>query len=158
MADFWALENDRTYPSATNIDLVVASAQLFGPAITDKIKPIVEQYLAEMRSTRIYDRHKTRAMWELMAGMLRGSEDWSGNKRKVIWEWFTPKLPELFSNIRHDTTKCATIGIAFLMQDRDPRRFPDLLNFLIDYGLNADFVNGSSFERESAACRVSDVQ
>lgn len=153
MADFWAQEHSRSYPSATNIDLVVASTQLFGTTIANLIKPIVEEYLAEMSSSKIYDRHKTRAMWELSAGILRGSEDWSGNKRKALWDWFTPKLPELFSNIRHDTAKCATIGIAFLMQDRDPRRFPNLMKFLVDIGLNADFVNGSSFERKSFACQ-----
>jgi proteasome activator subunit 4 len=148
MATFWAQEDTRNYPSSSNIDLVIASTQLFGPVISDLIRPIIDGYLAEMSATKIYDRHKTRALWELLTGILRGSGDWSGNKRKQLWNWATPKLPELFSNIRHDTTKCFTTGIAYLLEGRDPRRNPDLINFLIETGLNADFVHGSSFECE----------
>jgi proteasome activator subunit 4 len=42
-------------------------AQLFGRPVFDDIKPIVEGYLTEMESTKLYDRHKTRAMWEFIA-------------------------------------------------------------------------------------------
>jgi len=74
------------------------------------VRPIVESYLAEMEEKKVYDRHKMRAMWEFLAGLLRGSEEWKGKDRKVFWDWFSAKLPELFANIRHDTTKwvCAT--------------------------------------------------
>jgi proteasome activator subunit 4 len=36
---------------------------------------------------------------------LRGTEEWPGKDRAAFWEWLTPKLPDLFGNIRHDTTK-----------------------------------------------------
>jgi proteasome activator subunit 4 len=146
LANFWAQEDGRTHPSAANIDAVIASAQLFGPVIFDLIRPIVDGYLAEMDSTKVYDRHKTRAMWEFICGAVRGAEEWSGNKRQLVWDWLTPKLPELFSNVRHDTVKCWSVSIDFIMHERDPRRYPALMSFLIQTGLEADFANGSSFE------------
>ena len=146
MADYWAQEDTRSHPSAGNIDAVIASSQLFGPVIFELIKPIVDGYLAEMDSTKVYDRHKTRAMWEFICGLIRGAEEWSGNNRKLVWDWLTPKLPELFGNIRHDTVKCWSISIEFLINGRDPRRYPALFHFLIQTGLDADFANGSSFD------------
>lgn len=61
--------------------------------------------MAEMDTSKIYDRHKMRAIFEFVGGLLRGTEEWSGKDRKVFWDWLTPKLPDLFGNIRHDTTK-----------------------------------------------------
>lgn len=105
LASLWAQENERNYPSATHIDFILALSQLYGPFVFRSIRPIVEGYLAEMESTKVYDRHKTRAMWEFLAGVLRGSMEWSGKDRKDFWDWFTPRLPELHGNIRHDTIK-----------------------------------------------------
>jgi len=68
-------------------------------------RPIIESYLEEMETTKVYDRHHMRALWEFLAGLLRGSEEWSGMDLAEFWDWLTPKLPELFGNIRHDTTK-----------------------------------------------------
>ena len=105
VADHWAQEDTRNYPSATHIDFVLSLSQLFGKPVLEGIKPIVEAYLAEMESTKVYDRHKMRALWELLSGLLRGSEEWAGKDRAEFWSWLTTKLPELFANIRHDTTK-----------------------------------------------------
>jgi proteasome activator subunit 4 len=58
-----------------------------------------------METTKVYDRHKMRALWEFLSGLLRGSLEWPGKDRAVFWEWITPKFPELFGVIRHDTTK-----------------------------------------------------
>jgi proteasome activator subunit 4 len=97
-------------------------------------------------------------MWEFICGLIRGAEEWSGNNRKLFWDWLTPKLPELFANIRHDTVKCWSISIEFLMNGRDPRRYPALFNFLIRTGLDADFANGSSFDRTFTTTIISDAQ
>jgi proteasome activator subunit 4 len=105
VADHWAQEDTRTYPSATHIDLILSLAQLFGIQIFEATRPIIEGYLAEMEEKKIYDRHKMRALWEFLAGVLRGSEEWPGKDRKAFWKWLEGKLPELFGNIRHDTTK-----------------------------------------------------
>ena len=94
----------------------------------------------------MYDRHKTRAMWELISGLLRGSEEWPGRDRAAFWEWLTPLLPELFQNIRHDTTKCWDISIEYVLHQRDPRRFKPLVDFCLDLGLHADFLGGSAFD------------
>lgn len=61
--------------------------------------------MAEMDESKVYDRHKMRAVFEFVSGLLRGTEEWPGKDRKVFWDWLTPKLPDLFGNIRHDTTK-----------------------------------------------------
>jgi proteasome activator subunit 4 len=146
VADYWAQEDTRVHPSAQSIDTVTASAQLFGPIVFELISPIVDAYLAEMDTKKVYDRHKTRAMWELISGIIRGADEWSGKNRQRVWDWLTPKLPELFANIRHDTVKCWTVSIEFLMHNRDPRRYLPLFKFLIQTGLDADFANGSSFD------------
>ncbi|KAK8843981.1 hypothetical protein IAR55_006774 [Kwoniella newhampshirensis] len=146
IADHWAQENERNYPSATHIDFVLALAQLYGTPVFHSLTPIVEAYLAEMDSTKVYDRHKMRAMWELLAGLLRGSMEWSGKDRKKFWDWFEGKLPELFGNIRHDTTKCWDISVEYVLCDQDPRRFKPLVDFCINTALNADFQSGSAFD------------
>lgn len=127
------------------------------------MRPIVESYLAEMEEKKVYDRHKMRAMWEFLAGLLRGSEEWMGKDRKVFWDWFSAKLPELFANIRHDTTKwvcmahfsmivltcrCWDISIEYVLNDHDPRRMKPLVDFCIDQALSADFTSGSAFDCE----------
>ena len=73
--------------------------------VFEATKPIMESYLSEMDETKVYDRHKMRALWEFLSGLLRGSEEWSGKERAVFWSWVSSRLPELFNNIRHDTTK-----------------------------------------------------
>jgi proteasome activator subunit 4 len=99
-----------------------------------------------MSATNDFDRHKTRAMWEFIAGLIRGSEDWSGKDRSALWTWMAPKLPELFGAIRHDTTKCWDVALEYILYERDPRRIPELMDFLITTAKNADFANGSSFD------------
>lgn len=84
---------------------MLSLTQLFGKPVFEATKPIIEGYLSEMNSTKTYDRHKVRALWEILSGLLRGSEEWPGTDRAEFWGWLTPKLPELFNNIRHDTTK-----------------------------------------------------
>lgn len=73
--------------------------------VVNAVTPIVDAYLAEMDRSKVYDRHKMRAMFEFISGLLRGTEELPGKDRKAFWDWLTPKLPELFGNIRHDTTK-----------------------------------------------------
>ena len=148
LADHWAREDQRNYPSAGHIDFIVSSSQLFGKPIFDYLQPIIEAFLVEMDKTKVYDRHKTRAMWEFISGIVRGSEDWPGKDRTVVWEWFSSKLPELFNNIRHDTTKCWDISIEYILNERDPRRNKPLIDFCMDTALNADFNGGSAFDRE----------
>lgn len=101
-----------------------------------------------MAASNDFDRHKTRAMYEFIAGLVRGSEDWSGKDRQSLWSWLAPKLPELFGAIRHDTTKCWDIAIEYILHERDPRRYPELMDFIITTAKNADFASGSSFDRE----------
>ncbi|ORX39177.1 putative membrane protein [Kockovaella imperatae] len=146
LADHWAREDQRNYPSAGHIDFIVASAQLFGKPVFDFVQPIVETFLQEMDATKVYDRHKTRAMWEFLAGLIRGCEDWPGRDRAAVWNWFSSKLAELFSNIRHDTTKCWDISIEYILNERDPRRNKPLIDFCMDTALNADFNGGSAFD------------
>lgn len=105
VADYWAQEDQRTYPSATHIDFVLLAGEIYGVRIFESVRPIIDGYLAEMESSKVYDRHKMRSLWEFLAGLLRASEEWPGRDRKTFWDWLTPKLPELFHNIRHDTTK-----------------------------------------------------
>ncbi|ORY33092.1 putative membrane protein [Naematelia encephala] len=146
IADHWAREDTRNYPSATHIDFVLAIVQLYGKPVLDVIAPIMEGYLSEMDSTKVYDRHKMRALCEFLAGLLRGTTEWSGKLRAEFWEWLTPKLPEIFGNIRHDTTKCWDISIEYVLNEQDPRRFKPLIDFCVNTALGADFNSGSAFD------------
>nr|XP_019009928.1 proteasome activator subunit 4 [Kwoniella pini CBS 10737]OCF48709.1 proteasome activator subunit 4 [Kwoniella pini CBS 10737] len=146
LADHWAQENERNYPSATHIDFILALSQTYGPRIYHVIRALVENYLNEMESTKIYDRNKTRAMWEFLAGLARGAAEWGGKDRKEFWDWFGSKLGELYGNIRVDTVKCWDISIEYLLCDQDPRRYKPLVDFCINTALSADFQGGSAFE------------
>ena len=88
-------------------------------------------------------------MYEFITGMVRGSEDWAGKDRHALWAWFAPKLPELFAAVRHDTIKCWDVAIEYILYDRDPRRVPLLMDFIITTAKNADFASVSSFDRGS---------
>jgi len=83
LADQWAQEDTRNYPSATHIDFVLSIAQIHGLPILEAIKPIVDGYLAEMDTSKVYDRHKMRAIFEFVSGLLRGTEEWPGKDRAV---------------------------------------------------------------------------
>ncbi|KAL7421289.1 Proteasome activator BLM10 [Cryptotrichosporon argae] len=146
LAEYWQQEETRTYPSANHIDLVLSLAQVFGRPILDRVKPIIAAYLAEMEATKVYDRHKTRAMWEFLSGLLRGSTEWPGKHRVAFWDWLTPLLPELFRNIRQDTTKSWDISVEYILHEQDPRRFKPLVDFMLTTALAADFHGGSAFD------------
>nr|ODN78210.1 proteasome activator subunit 4 [Cryptococcus depauperatus CBS 7841] len=145
LSELWAQENERNYPSATHIDFILALSQIYGISIFHSIRPIIDAYLSEMETTRVYDRHKMRAMWEFLSGMLRGGIEWSGRERIEFWDWFTPKLPEIYGNIRHDTTKCWDTSIEYILCEQDPRRFRPIIDFCIQTALNANFSGASAF-------------
>ena len=120
--------------------------QLYGTPVSDAIRPVVEAFLSEMESTKVYDRHKTRAMWELICGLIRGSEDWPGKDRASLWDWLAPRLPELFNNIRHDTVKCWDTSILSILSSKDPRRNKRFVDFCFETALGADFMAGSALD------------
>ncbi|EIW66071.1 hypothetical protein TREMEDRAFT_35609 [Tremella mesenterica DSM 1558] len=137
VADYWAQEDNRKYPSSTHIDFVLCIAQIVGISLFHSI---------QMDRTKVYDRHKVRAMWEFLAGFLRGLEEWTGKERAEFWEWLTPRLRELYGMIRHDTVKCWDSSIEYVLNDKDPRRHKPLVDFCINTALSADFASGSAFD------------
>jgi proteasome activator subunit 4 len=146
LADFWSQEETRNYPSANHIDLILALCQVVGRPVLDQVQPLVMRLLANMDDKKVYDRHITRCVWELIGGLLRGSWEWAGKDRKDFWDWFTPLLPDLFRNIRQDTTKCWDITIEYVLHEQDPRRFKPLVDFMLNTALAADFQSGSAFD------------
>lgn len=165
LADHWAQEDQRNYPSANHIDFVLMLCEVYGREIFEAIAPIVEGFMQDVQVHDEATRHKTRAMWELLAGLIRGHEEWCGRDRQDFWAWFTPKLPELFNNIRHDTVKCVPgllvgcglfaksnrcwdMSIEFVLVDQDPRRYKPLVDFCMETALAADFQGESAFNRE----------
>ncbi|WOO84927.1 Autophagy-related protein 22 [Vanrija pseudolonga] len=145
LAAYWSQEETRNYPSANHIDLILALCQVVGRPVLDQIRPLVDSMLADMETKKVYDRHVTRAMWEFLAGLLRGTWEWSGKDRKAFWDWFAPLLPDLFRNIRQDTIKCWDISVEYCLHEQDPRRYKPLLDFMLDTALGADFEGGSAF-------------
>ncbi|BEI84863.1 hypothetical protein CcaverHIS002_0502640 [Cutaneotrichosporon cavernicola] len=155
LSDFWSQEESRNYPSANHIDLILSLCQVNGRPVLDQIKPIVDNMLKDMDAKKVYDRHITRAMWELLAGLLRGTWEWPGKDRKDFWDWFSPLLPELFRNIRQDTVKCWDITVEYVLHEQDPRRYKPLVDFMLETALAADFQSGSAFDlsRRVQLCR-----
>lgn len=155
LADFWSQEETRNYPSANHIDLILALCQVIGRPVFDQIRPLVEGMVAGMEEKKVYDRHITRAVWELLAGLLRGTWEWSGKDRQDFWDWFAPLLPELFRNIRQDTVKCWDITVEYVLHEQDPRRYKPLVDFMLNTALAADFQGGSAFDltRRVQLCR-----
>lgn len=146
LAEFWSQEETRNYPSANHIDLILALCQIVGLPILEKIKPVVDKLMADMDEKKVYDRHQTRAVWEFLAGLLRGTWEWPGKDRQQFWEWFTPLLPKLFHNIRQDTVKCWDITVEYVLHEQDPRRYKPLVDFMLSTALSADFQGGSAFD------------
>jgi proteasome activator subunit 4 len=144
LANFWSQEESRTYPSANHIDLVLALCQVVGRPILDQIQPLIARLMAGLVAQ--YDRHAMRCIWELIGGILRGSWEWPGKDRQALWDWFTPLLPELFRQIRQDSTKCWDITLEYVLHEQDPRRFKPLVDFMLNTALAADFQGGSAFD------------
>lgn len=145
LSDYWSQEETRNFPSAPHIDLILALAQVVGRPVFDQIRPLVDSMLADMDEKKVYDRHVTRAMYELLAGLLRGSCEWPGRDRKDFWDWFTPLLPELFRNVRQDTVKCWDVTFEYILHEQDPRRFKPIVDFVMENALSADFQGDSAF-------------
>lgn len=49
------------------------------------------------------DKFKQRAAAELLTGLMRGSKHFPGSTSKQLWDWFTPRLPEIYSKLTLDT-------------------------------------------------------
>ncbi|KAK4685506.1 proteasome activator subunit 4, partial [Tremellales sp. Uapishka_1] len=146
VAERWGQEEERTFPSATHIDFVLSTSHLIGLPVFYALKPIIEESLSVMETTKVHDRHKMRALWELLTGIIKGSEEWSGKDRAVVWEWLTPRLPELFGNIRKDTEHCWNVSIEYILQESDPRRYKPLIDFMLDTAFHADFASEGAYD------------
>ncbi len=91
---------------------------------------------------------KQRVLAELIGGLLRGSKHWPGKAREALWTWLTPRLPQIYGKIRHETYEYWKMFFEHVLYKRDPRRMQPLLQFIIETGRNCDFNAASAFERE----------
>jgi hypothetical protein len=49
------------------------------------------------------DKFKQRAAAEVLTGLIRGAKHFPGSVSKQLWDWFTPRLPQIFAKLTLDT-------------------------------------------------------
>lgn len=60
-------------------------------------------YTTLLTSMHQADKFKQRAATELLTGLIRGSKHLPGTVSKQLWDWFTPRLPEIYAKLTLDT-------------------------------------------------------
>ncbi|KAJ3061239.1 hypothetical protein HDU98_002852 [Podochytrium sp. JEL0797] len=82
------------------------------------------------------DKSKQRAASELLAGLVRGSKNWSTVKLDKMWAWVMPVLENAFQSCSTETMR---FWIQFLNQvfaNRDPRRVLPIIQFIFNWKLD----------------------
>jgi len=120
-----------------NIFLIKQIAKIFEGAHLDSIFSLVDEVLFDT------DKFKQRAAAEVLAGLIRGAKHFPGSVSKKLWDWFTPRLPQIFAKLTLDTLTIWQSFINTTCSDRDPRRIQPIVNFISS--LKIDFQSESVF-------------
>lgn len=83
------------------------------------------------RSTQTHEcSHKLAA--ELMAGLIRGSKNWSLDELKFTWAKLKPLFDAVIENVSNETLKLWYGCFSAASEDQDPRRLAFYLNYFSD--------------------------
>lgn len=74
------------YLSGDAINFIKSLCQIFSDEPFQMVRAEVDALLAEADP----DRHKQRAIAEIISGLVRGMKHWNGKARQAFWDWLTP--------------------------------------------------------------------
>ncbi|ORY39104.1 hypothetical protein BCR33DRAFT_662528, partial [Rhizoclosmatium globosum] len=122
-------------------NLVRALAGQFEDIFVDHIKAIVVELVKDPK-----DKSKQRAAAELVSGIVRGSKNWSLQKRTKMWSWVMPIVSSAFQTATTETIRFWIELLNCVFANRDPRRVLPLIQFVFSWKLDP---SAQSFFTES---------
>lgn len=81
--------------------------QTFEDRFLPFIKPVVETHVLDQT-----DRHKVRAGYELLSGLLRGAKHWPISKSTSLMAWVEDLLPKAVKAVRTETQPAAEMAVS----------------------------------------------
>ncbi|KAI9335160.1 hypothetical protein BDR26DRAFT_936675 [Obelidium mucronatum] len=82
------------------------------------------------------DKSKQRAAAELLAGLVRGSKNWSIPKTEKLWGWVMPILETAFQTASTETVRFWIDFLNAVLVNRDPRRVLPIIRFVFNWKLD----------------------
>jgi proteasome activator subunit 4 len=145
--------------------LTSSAVQLVGHEPVAHIKPTLEELMGDT------DKNKQRGAAEMLAGLIGGSKHWPTDRQDELWDWFTPKLKNIFKGIKTDTLSVwtsffevcvskvpqARLGldlsaVQYVLANKDPRRVQPIVDYLIEEFKSTDYNSESSFDATKSLC------
>ncbi|WFD08563.1 Proteasome activator BLM10 [Malassezia vespertilionis] len=124
---YLAQEKERDYLAAAKTTWLKGIFQLFGVGVLDVLAAPVEALVAER------DRHKHRAAAEIVSSAFRGSKHWPLDDQKRLWTWCDAWMPRVLAESPPDSQPSWQMCVEYVFKNRDPRRAPRLLAFLLEH-------------------------
>ncbi|KAI8616672.1 hypothetical protein BC830DRAFT_1117031 [Chytriomyces sp. MP71] len=122
-------------------NLVRALAGQYEDLFLGHLEPLVKDLVSDPK-----EKSKQRAAAEILAGVVRGSKNWSTVKIEKMWAW---ALPIVSSAMQASTTETTGFWIEFvnsISANRDPRRVLPLIQFVFSWKIDS---SSQSFFAES---------
>ncbi|KAJ7071512.1 hypothetical protein C8F01DRAFT_1110832 [Mycena amicta] len=122
---------------ADNVVFIKTLAKMFEQTILHNILTTIDPLLSDP------DKFKQRAGAEFLAGLWRGSKHWSPELGRELWTWSISRLDSILPQIKPDTFPLWQSAVSVQIQDRDPRRNKQLIDWILNLPL--DFTGDSAF-------------
>lgn len=90
------------------------------------IQPTLKEY-----SLNFQEKHQQRVAAEVIAGLIRGSRNWSTEKLDKLWEWLKPILKTVLQNVIQESVDNWISCIQYSCVNRDARRFRPIINIIL---------------------------
>ncbi|KAL5534546.1 hypothetical protein ACEPAG_1009 [Sanghuangporus baumii] len=144
LLSLWSQEADAKGALSTDINLrsdnmlyMKTLAKMFEEKILEKLLPELEPLLSDS------NRFSQRAAAEALAGVLRGSKHWLEPARKILWDWFTPRVSVISAQIKPDTVSLWEMFFKHVLERLDPNRNRALVDWILS--LSLEFHSDSAF-------------
>ncbi|KAJ3398810.1 hypothetical protein HDU80_008541 [Chytriomyces hyalinus] len=133
LSSYHALESSKgaEFFNTELFKLVRALACQYEDTFCEHIRPIIEELVRDPK-----EKSKQRAAAEFLAGLVRGSKNWSTAKLTKLWSWVVPIVS---GAIQASTTETARFWIEFLNSisvNRDPRRVLPIIDMIFKWKLD----------------------
>ncbi|KAI0034963.1 hypothetical protein K488DRAFT_83562 [Vararia minispora EC-137] len=140
LGELWAQESNKdTKPDvrADNLSFAKSMAKMLQGEHVDLIMAELEPLLSDD------DRFKQRAAAEFVAGIARGTRHWPKGPAQKVWAWVVKWVDFKYKEAKPDTLGIWESCVNNLLHNRDPRRSPELISWILS--LPTDFQSESAF-------------
>ncbi|KAI0034951.1 hypothetical protein K488DRAFT_76958 [Vararia minispora EC-137] len=141
----YAAETGTENVTSDNIAVVKSIVQILEDESFQLLQDLIEDLIAQA------DQNKQRGAAEFLAGLLNGTKNWPTNSQRRLWEWAMPLIRRVFSQmIKTDTLPIWTSFLDYMLLHKDPRRYPELVDYLVEEFEGTDYNGESSLSAVKA--------